>query len=84
MNMYATAFTSLKMNQALAIGTFILILNAVADDDVHRGVTPLRDGGLEWRSLRARKQSARISRRAVPSPFLPFPLGLPAGPRRAR
>jgi ABC-type sugar transport system permease subunit len=29
MNMYATAFTSLKMNQALAIGTFILILNAV-------------------------------------------------------
>lgn len=29
MNMYATAFTSLEMNQALAIGTFILVLNAV-------------------------------------------------------
>ena len=29
MEMYATAFTSLEMNQALAIATFILVLNAV-------------------------------------------------------
>jgi len=29
MQMYDTAFTSLKMNEALAIGTFILVLNAV-------------------------------------------------------
>jgi ABC-type sugar transport system permease subunit len=29
MEMYSTAFTDLEMNEALAIATFILILNAI-------------------------------------------------------